>query len=160
MQSGMQIETFEISFPEDHLKLLGPEIGSLDPLAFYDRILSLFSPRSSAGKTFEVSVKGKKLKNPTKKASGTYEARFLTALGERAIHFRFEKSMEWNRFFSKSAAERLLCTEGNFEDFLQGKNFVLISCIASCTHLDHASPFLEIPATETKKEVSQNDSPS
>lgn len=114
---------------EDCIKLLGPEVATLEPYAFYDRIVGLFQPRVTGGKAKEVDIKGKKLKAPSKKTMGIYEMRYPTALGERALCFTFDKRGLFREDLLKTVCEHLLCAEQKVLSFLEKKKFTVSSCL-------------------------------
>jgi hypothetical protein len=116
-------------YPEDHLTLLGPEVHTIDPETFYDRIVGMYQQRATGGKAREVEIKGKKIKSPTKKGLGTYEMRNQTALGERIAQFTFCKRMLFRDDFVKTACEYLICAEQKLSAFLEKKKFSVSPCL-------------------------------
>lgn len=142
------------TYPEDHLQLLGPEVSTLDPQTFYDRIVSLFQPRVTGGKAKEIELKGKKIKAPTKKGPGTYEIRNQTALGEKILHFTFTKEMQFREDFVKKACEMLLCAEQKLIAFFEKKKFTVCACEGG----DLALQELKLAQGEEQKETNNENS--
>lgn len=136
-----------LSYPEDHLILLSPAVGSLDAQTFYDRIVKMYQPRVTGGKAKEFDIKGKKIKSVTKKFLGTYEMRFQTALGERVLRFTFDKRNLFREDFLKTVCEHLLCAEQKVRDFLEKKKFSISPC------LDDVMTLQEITVVKDEKET-------
>ncbi len=117
----------QIQFPEDHLTLLGPEVSTLAPDAFYQRILGLFQERMGR-KEKAIAIKGKKAQTATKKRLGVYELSYVTALGERRAWFEFDSTLHVATKVVTALCEKLLCTDKMLTALLEKKKFVLCTC--------------------------------
>lgn len=123
----------QFSFPEDHLKLLAPEIGTLNSNEFHSRILAMYKPRTASGS--EPTVKGKKIQSPTKQKNGIYELRFTSAMGEHVVHIEFDKTMFIVENEIREIANLIMCDEKLVRNFFTKKKFIIASFITGETEI-------------------------
>jgi hypothetical protein len=128
------------TFPEDRLKLLGPEIQTQAPEDYHARILSLYQPKSSTGKAKANEPKGKAAATATKKRLGLYEVSFRTAMGEKTATIPFAKSKEMIRSHAEEAAKAILCNFETLLAYLEKKNFKIVTCFSENEPLLSNSP--------------------
>lgn len=119
----------QTNFPEDCLPLLGKSIHEQNAQEYWDAIVALFEPRTSAGKLAVIQPKGKIIHKPTKsdkRPLGTFEARYYTVFGEHIYSFKFDRDMRLCEPLEKIATA-LKCPAALLEIFLKKKKFVLPS---------------------------------
>lgn len=130
------------TFPEDRLPILAPKaFADFSPQEFFDHTVSLYAPRSG-GKSAPPKIKGKFVEKPTKgpkRPYGILELRNQTALGEKTLHLRFERSCVIPDTVIPKVAKLLLSSEELTKDFLLAKKFQISTCAPNSEEVKNLS---------------------
>jgi hypothetical protein len=134
-------------------ELLHRNILESDPVSFQLHVLALYQPRTSAGKSTEINIRGKITRTATKKRTGIYSLSYTTALGLKTSSFEFDKE---KNFLSdlKKISNDLQCSESMLRKFLAIKNIrIYENLIGQFT--DPEVSVSELSKTELKNETKE-----